>query len=207
MRTTRRMGPGLRLLLGLILLVAVVVGVISLFGWGPDPEVQVQAARPGIGQSTGVTVTVREPWRGVGNVRAVLRQGEREEVVAEQALTTRPLWQVWGERTPEHKLGLRASRTAPLYFEGCRIPAGNLLGAEGQGFKVAMATLDHSRLGIAAQAVGIHQRALELGGADPGRAGNGPHLARARVARSQRGAFRAADRSRRRHDSLDAVRE
>ena len=96
MRTTRRMGPGLKLLLGLILLVAVVVGVISLFGWGPDPEVQVQAARPGIGQSTGVTVTVREPWRGVGNVRAVLRQGEREEVVAEQALTTRPLWQVWG---------------------------------------------------------------------------------------------------------------
>jgi alkylation response protein AidB-like acyl-CoA dehydrogenase len=64
--------------------------------------------------------------------------------------------------TPEHKLGLRASRTAPLYFSGCRIPAGNLLGAEGQGFKVAMATLDHSRLGIAAQALGIHQRALEL---------------------------------------------
>jgi alkylation response protein AidB-like acyl-CoA dehydrogenase len=64
--------------------------------------------------------------------------------------------------TPEHKLGLRASRTAPLVFEGCRIPAGNLLAAEGQGFKVAMATLDHSRLGIAAQAVGIHQRALEL---------------------------------------------
>ena len=64
--------------------------------------------------------------------------------------------------TPEHKLGLRASRTAPLYFSGCRIPAGNLLAAEEQGFKVAMATLDHSRLGIAAQAVGIHQRALEL---------------------------------------------
>ena len=64
--------------------------------------------------------------------------------------------------TPEHKLGLRASRTAPLYFSGCRIPAGNLLAAEGEGFKVAMATLDHSRLGIAAQAVGIHQRALEL---------------------------------------------
>jgi alkylation response protein AidB-like acyl-CoA dehydrogenase len=64
--------------------------------------------------------------------------------------------------TPEHKLGLRASRTAPLYFSGCRIPAGNLLGEEGDGFRIAMATLDHSRLGIAAQAVGIHQRALEL---------------------------------------------
>ena len=62
----------------------------------------------------------------------------------------------------EHKMGLRASHTAAIYFNGCRIPAGNLLGAEGQGFKIAMATLDHSRIGIAAQAVGIHQRALEL---------------------------------------------
>jgi butyryl-CoA dehydrogenase len=64
--------------------------------------------------------------------------------------------------TPEHKLGLRASRTAPLYFSDCRVPAGHLLGEEGAGFRIAMATLDHSRLGIAAQAVGIHQRALEL---------------------------------------------
>lgn len=63
---------------------------------------------------------------------------------------------------PEEKLGLKASRTAPIYFEGCRIPASNLLGEEGQGFKIAMATLDHSRIGIAAQSVGIHQRALEL---------------------------------------------
>jgi alkylation response protein AidB-like acyl-CoA dehydrogenase len=64
--------------------------------------------------------------------------------------------------TPERKLGLKASRTAPLFFEGCRITAANLLGEEGKGFKIALATLDHSRLGIAAQAVGIHQRALEL---------------------------------------------
>lgn len=64
--------------------------------------------------------------------------------------------------TPEQKLGLNASRTAPLVFTDCRVPAANLLGEEGQGFKIALATLDHSRLGIAAQAVGIHQRALEL---------------------------------------------
>jgi butyryl-CoA dehydrogenase len=63
---------------------------------------------------------------------------------------------------PEEKLGLRASRTAQIYFSDCRIPAENLLGEEGQGLKVALATLDHSRVGIAAQAVGIHQRALEL---------------------------------------------
>lgn len=63
---------------------------------------------------------------------------------------------------PEDKLGLRASRTASLSFDECTIPESNLLGQEGQGFKIALATLDHSRLGIAAQAVGIHQRALEL---------------------------------------------
>jgi acyl-CoA dehydrogenase len=62
----------------------------------------------------------------------------------------------------ERKLGLRASATAALRFDDCRIPAANLLGEEGQGFKIALATLDHSRLGIAAQAVGMHQRALDL---------------------------------------------
>jgi alkylation response protein AidB-like acyl-CoA dehydrogenase len=63
---------------------------------------------------------------------------------------------------PEEKLGLRASRTAQLFFEGCRVPARYRLGEEGEGFKIALATLDHSRLGIAAQSVGIHRRALEL---------------------------------------------
>jgi acyl-CoA dehydrogenase len=62
----------------------------------------------------------------------------------------------------EEKLGLKASNTATLYFTDCRIPAENLMASEGQGFRVAMATLDHSRVGIAAQSVGIHQRALEL---------------------------------------------
>jgi alkylation response protein AidB-like acyl-CoA dehydrogenase len=63
---------------------------------------------------------------------------------------------------PEAKMGLHASRTAPLLLNNCRVPIANQLGAEGQGFKIALATLDHSRLGIAAQSVGIHQRALEL---------------------------------------------
>ncbi len=63
---------------------------------------------------------------------------------------------------PERKLGQHASRTAPLIFDRCRVPAENLLGEPGQGFGIALATLDHSRLGIAAQSVGIHRRALEL---------------------------------------------
>jgi alkylation response protein AidB-like acyl-CoA dehydrogenase len=63
---------------------------------------------------------------------------------------------------PESKMGLHASKTAPLIFENCRVPAANLLGELGAGFKIALATLDHSRLGIAAQSLGIHRRALEL---------------------------------------------
>lgn len=63
---------------------------------------------------------------------------------------------------PEEKLGLRASRTAAVRFDGTRVPDAYRLGELGQGFRIALATLDHSRLGIAAQALGIHQRALEL---------------------------------------------
>ena len=64
--------------------------------------------------------------------------------------------------TPEEKVGLRASRTAAIHLADCRVPVENLLGEEGQGLKIALATLGHSRLGIAAQSLGIHQRALEL---------------------------------------------
>ncbi|MGN4253530.1 acyl-CoA dehydrogenase AcdA [Bacillus cereus group sp. MYBKT14-1] len=61
----------------------------------------------------------------------------------------------------ESKLGIRSSPTTEIMFEDCRIPVGNLLGEEGQGFKVAMQTLDGGRNGIAAQAVGIAQGALD----------------------------------------------
>ncbi|UOR11227.1 acyl-CoA dehydrogenase [Halobacillus amylolyticus] len=61
----------------------------------------------------------------------------------------------------ERKLGIRSSPTTELIFENCRIPKENLLGEEGQGFKIAMMTLDGGRNGIAAQALGIAQGALD----------------------------------------------
>jgi len=64
-----------------------------------------------------------------------------------------------GER--EHKMGIKASSTTPLYFSDCRIPKDALLGQEGKGFKIAMQTLDGGRIGIASQALGIAQGALD----------------------------------------------
>jgi alkylation response protein AidB-like acyl-CoA dehydrogenase len=61
----------------------------------------------------------------------------------------------------EKKMGIRSSATYELVFENVRIPAANLLGEEGQGFKIAMTTLDYGRIGIAAQALGIAQGAYE----------------------------------------------
>ncbi|MGM9927016.1 MAG: acyl-CoA dehydrogenase [Bacillus sp. (in: firmicutes)] len=61
----------------------------------------------------------------------------------------------------EQKLGIRSSPTTEIIFEDCIVPKENMLGAEGEGFKVAMMTLDGGRNGIAAQAVGIAQGALD----------------------------------------------
>jgi len=61
----------------------------------------------------------------------------------------------------EHKLGIRGSDTAQLLFQDCRVPAANLLGEAGGGFKIALATLDGGRISIAAQAVGIARACLE----------------------------------------------
>lgn len=61
----------------------------------------------------------------------------------------------------EEKMGIRSSPTIELVFENCRIPAENLLGEEGNGFKMAMITMDGGRIGIASQALGIAQGALD----------------------------------------------
>jgi alkylation response protein AidB-like acyl-CoA dehydrogenase len=62
---------------------------------------------------------------------------------------------------PEDKMGLRGSNTVPLVLENCEIPAENLLGKEGEGFKIALRGLDGGRIGIASQALGVARAALE----------------------------------------------
>ena len=62
---------------------------------------------------------------------------------------------------PDDKVGIRASGSCTIFFEDCAVPARYRLGAEGEGFKIAMATLDGGRIGIAAQALGIARAAYE----------------------------------------------
>ncbi|HEX3004946.1 MAG TPA: acyl-CoA dehydrogenase family protein, partial [Angustibacter sp.] len=62
---------------------------------------------------------------------------------------------------PERKLGIKGSPTRELHFDNCRIPADRMVGERGEGLKIALRTLDHTRVTIGAQAVGIAQGALE----------------------------------------------
>ena len=61
----------------------------------------------------------------------------------------------------EKKMGIRGSSTTTLFFDSCRVPAANLLGKEGEGFKIALSTLDGGRIGIASQATGIAMACLD----------------------------------------------
>jgi butyryl-CoA dehydrogenase len=62
---------------------------------------------------------------------------------------------------PDHKLGIHAAQSCTVFFENCRVPDGAVVGKVGEGFKVAMATLDGGRIGIACQALGIARASLE----------------------------------------------
>jgi butyryl-CoA dehydrogenase len=67
----------------------------------------------------------------------------------------------FNRNAPDRKMGISAAWSCSIFFEDCRVPARNLLGKEGEGFKVAMSTLDGGRIGIAAQAIGIARAAFE----------------------------------------------
>jgi murein DD-endopeptidase MepM/ murein hydrolase activator NlpD len=108
-RGTTRTGRKLRIVLGLIVLVAAVAALTTILGLGPAPRVEV-AQSPGIGPRTPLQVTVRESLRGLDEVRVGLMQGERRELIAEESFTSRPLWKLWGERTPERTLELEVGK-------------------------------------------------------------------------------------------------
>jgi alkylation response protein AidB-like acyl-CoA dehydrogenase len=93
-----------------------------------------------------VVMTMTDPEKGTHGITAFLVSAEDPGVRV---------------GAPEEKMGLRASKTASIYFEDVRVPVDRRLGAEGEGFTIAMTTLDHSRIGIAAQGIGIAQAAYE----------------------------------------------
>ena len=78
------------------------------------------------------------------------------------AFVVETAWDGYAVGKEEKKMGLRASNTAEIALTGLRVPAGNRLGAEGGGLQVAYAGLEHGRLGIAAQSLGIAQACLDL---------------------------------------------
>ncbi len=65
------------------------------------------------------------------------------------------------QNAPDHKLGIHAAHSCTVFFENCEVPEANVLGPVGDGFKVAMSTLDGGRIGIACQAIGIARAALD----------------------------------------------
>ena len=101
----------------------------------------------GAGVSTHYTLmAVTDPERGANGISAFVVEA------------TDPGFSV-GHK--ERKMGIKGSPTCEIHFEDCRIPADRIIGEEGTGFKTALKTLDHTRLGIGAQAVGIAQGALD----------------------------------------------
>jgi alkylation response protein AidB-like acyl-CoA dehydrogenase len=93
-----------------------------------------------------VCLATRDPGLGSRGISAFILDAEQEGVVANR---------------PEEKMGLNSSKTCMFSLEDARVPKDAMLGEEGHGLKIALATLDHSRLGIAAQSVGIAEAALE----------------------------------------------
>ncbi|MFN7144030.1 MAG: acyl-CoA dehydrogenase family protein [Myxococcota bacterium] len=100
------------------------------------------------------------PYADVAVAYANLNPEERHRGVC--AFITEAKWKGYQVGKPEDKLGITSSATSELSFEDMYVPSENLLGKEREGFKIAMATLDGGRIGIAAQALGIAQRSFDL---------------------------------------------
>ncbi len=95
---------------------------------------------------------------GVTIVMAVTRKEPKKEI---SAFLVEPGMPGFSVGKAEHKMGLRGSDTVSLSFDDCRVPKDNMLGAPGEGFRIAMTALDGGRIGISFQAVGIARAALE----------------------------------------------
>ena len=96
---------------------------------------------------TYVVFAMTDASKGYGGISAFIVEGSMEGV---------------SQGKIEKKMGIRASRTCEMHFDNVKVPKENLLGKVGQGFDIAMATLDSGRIGIAAQALGIAQGAYDM---------------------------------------------
>jgi len=132
---------------------------------------------PQTGSDAGA-ITTRAERRGdryvLNGVKQFITSGANADVAIVFALTDRAAGKkgisafIIDAKTPgfvvariEEKLGQRASDTAQIVFENCEVPAANLLGREGDGYRIALANLEGGRIGIAAQAVGMARAAFE----------------------------------------------
>ncbi len=95
------------------------------------------------------------------NVAIVMAVTQKEPQKKISAFLVEPGTQGWFTGKPERKMGLKGSNTVTLLLDDCRVPKRNLLGEEGEGFRIAMSALDGGRVGIASQSVGIARAALD----------------------------------------------
>lgn len=98
---------------------------------------------------------------GVADIYVVFALLDPKDRRSSTAFIVESGFEGFGVGKEEHKMGIRSSATTEIIFDNCRVPKENVLGAEGEGFKIAMKTLDGGRNGIAAQAVGIAQGAVD----------------------------------------------
>ncbi|MFI1580256.1 acyl-CoA dehydrogenase family protein [Embleya sp. NPDC020630] len=113
----------------------------------------------------GYTLTGTKAWithGGVADFYTVLARTSPEGAHGISAFLVDARTPGLAAAAPEHKMGMRSSPTAQIHLDGARVPAERRIGAEGQGFSIALAALDCGRLGIAACATGVAQAALDV---------------------------------------------